>query len=98
MRNAIGGGRAKTLAAGRGSLPWVGVASRVGRSPPDPAGLALTGQAFAFLPLPVLTGLPVHVNAVFELSSNRRDVWQGHTTAGNGAARAEWNRILLEVS
>jgi sacsin len=33
------------------------------------------GQAFCFLPLPVRTGLPVHVNAFFELSSNRRDIW-----------------------
>ena len=33
------------------------------------------GHAFCFLPLPVQTGLPVHVNAFFELSSNRRDIW-----------------------
>jgi sacsin len=33
------------------------------------------GQAFCFLPLPIKTGLPVHVNAFFELSSNRRDIW-----------------------
>jgi sacsin len=35
----------------------------------------VTGRAFCFLPLPALTGLPVHLNAYFELSSNRRDVW-----------------------
>ena len=33
------------------------------------------GRAFCFLPLPVCTGLPVHVNGYFELSSNRRDIW-----------------------
>lgn len=35
----------------------------------------VAGQAFCFLPLPIPTGLPVHVNAFFELSSNRRDIW-----------------------
>ena len=36
---------------------------------------AVAGQAFCFLPLPIPTGLPIHVNGYFELSSNRRDVW-----------------------
>lgn len=39
------------------------------------AGAGSGGRAFCFLPLPVATGLPVHVNAFFELSSNRRDIW-----------------------
>jgi hypothetical protein len=34
------------------------------------------GQAFCFLPLPVRTQLPVHVNAFWELSANRRDIWR----------------------
>ena len=40
---------------------------------------ALQGMAACFLPLPVATGLPVHVNGYFELSSNRRDIWCGST-------------------
>ncbi|XP_074588626.1 LOW QUALITY PROTEIN: uncharacterized protein LOC141844465 [Curcuma longa] len=54
------------------------------------------GQAFCFLPLPISTGLPVHVNAYFELSSNRRDIWFGNDMAGGGKARSEWNICLLE--
>ncbi|CAL9081959.1 unnamed protein product [Musa acuminata var. zebrina] len=54
------------------------------------------GRAFCFLPLPVTTGLPVHVNAYFELSSNRRDIWFGNDMAGGGKARSEWNICLLE--
>ncbi|WOK94827.1 sacsin [Canna indica] len=54
------------------------------------------GRAFCFLPLPVSTGLPVHVNAYFELSSNRRDIWFGNDMAGGGKARSEWNICLLE--
>lgn len=38
-----------------------------------PAGSApsQSGKAYCFLPLPVQTGLPLHLNAFFELSSNR---------------------------
>ena len=38
---------------------------------------ALGGKAFCFLPLPVTTGLPINLNAFFELSANRRDIWWG---------------------
>lgn len=54
------------------------------------------GQAFCFLPLPISTGLPVHVNAYFELSSNRRDIWFGNDMAGGGKKRSDWNIYLLE--
>lgn len=54
------------------------------------------GRAFCFLPLPVITSLPVHVNAYFELSSNRRDIWMGNDMAGGGKMRSEWNMALLE--
>ena len=49
------------------------------------------GEAFSFLPLGVKTSLPVHVNANFALTSNRRNVW---TTQGD--ARWEHNAFLLE--
>lgn len=54
------------------------------------------GRAFCFLPLPIVTGLPVHINAYFELSSNRRDIWFGNDMAGGGKIRSEWNMCLLE--
>ncbi|XP_066349988.1 uncharacterized protein [Miscanthus floridulus] len=54
------------------------------------------GRAFCFLPLPINTSLPVHVNAYFELSSNRRDIWIGNDMAGGGRVRSEWNLALLE--
>ncbi len=43
----------------------------------EAAGPPEDGRAFCFLPLPIRTGLPVHVNGYFELSSNRRDIWWG---------------------
>ena len=45
------------------------------QSPNSRVGNEGSGNAFCFLPLPVDTGLPVHVNGFFELSSNRRDIW-----------------------
>ena len=93
-------------------VPWAAVAAELETetsaetfAEEDPNALASatgehsrepTGRAFCFLPLPARTGLPVHVNAFFELSSNRRDVWHGGDMSGGGAARSEWNRALLE--
>ncbi|KAK4397028.1 Sacsin [Sesamum angolense] len=58
--------------------------------------LDFDGRAFCFLPLPISTGLPVHINAYFELSSNRRDIWFGDDMAGDGKMRSDWNMYLLE--
>ncbi|RZB94315.1 sacsin-like [Glycine soja] len=55
------------------------------------------GRAFCFLPLPISTGLPAHINAYFELSSNRRDIWFGSDMAGGGRKRSDWNIYLLET-
>ncbi|KAG8376019.1 hypothetical protein BUALT_Bualt09G0019400 [Buddleja alternifolia] len=60
------------------------------------ATLNFEGRAFCFLPLPISTGLPVHINAYFELSSNRRDIWFGDDMAGDGKMRSDWNMYLLE--
>lgn len=57
---------------------------------------AIEGRAFCFLPLPISTGLPAHINAYFELSSNRRDIWFGNDMAGGGKVRSDWNMLLLE--
>ncbi|TYH39166.1 hypothetical protein ES332_D12G162000v1 [Gossypium tomentosum] len=56
----------------------------------------IEGRAFCFLPLPISTGLPAHINAYFELSSNRRDIWFGNDMAGGGKKRSDWNIYLLE--
>ena len=70
MLNVLGGGEAKRLALesrnnGRGYIPWVGVAAQIAKQQPGAdteAVPAVEGQAFTFLPLPVKTGLPVHVS------------------------------------
>jgi sacsin len=83
-------------------LPWVGVAALLPEQVQDlqaSSGAAGShiGRAFCFLPLPIHTALPVHVNGFFELSSNRRDVWAPSADmSGSGAARAQWNLRLME--
>ncbi len=54
-----------------------------------------SGRAFCFLPLPVGTEMPVHINSYFELSSNRRDLWFGDDMAGVGKVKSQWNALLL---
>ena len=53
----------------------------------------LLGNVFCFLPLPVVTNLPVHVNGQFALSSNRRSIWSGNTED----SKTLWNKAIFEA-
>lgn len=93
--NQLGGGNASKMAKDPSLshmklVPWAGVAARV-----LPRCEVDDGNAYCFLPLPVKTNLPVHVNGYFELSSNRRDVWWGDDMSGDGKSRAEWNKSII---
>ncbi|XP_063798761.1 sacsin-like [Pseudophryne corroboree] len=46
------------------------------------------GTVFCFLPLPVSSGLPFHINGSFSVMSNRKSLWD--TTV-----KGEWNKKLL---
>jgi len=105
--NQLGGGRAGAMAASKEYehmklVAWAGVAARLSWRALGGVGInndseepIIEGRAFCFLPLPVNTRLPVHINGYFELSSNRRDIWHGDDMAGDGRVRAEWNNSLL---
>eukprot|EP00966_Prymnesium_polylepis_P153712 3549704-Prymnesium_polylepis.1 len=68
-------------------VPWGGIAARL--SPDAREGKwDVDGRPYCLLPLPATTGLPVHVNGFFELSSNRRDIWYGDDMVGAGRLRA----------
>ena len=55
-----------------------------------------SGKIFCFLPLPVESKLPVHINGHFVLSSNRRQLW--HSTDPNQHDdRTRWNTNLLNA-
>ncbi|CAH2319536.1 Hypothetical predicted protein [Pelobates cultripes] len=73
------------------SLPIAGVAlplkknHETGRWSPDL--LDFKGVAFCFLPLPIFSGLPFHLNGSFSVMSNRKSLWD--TTE-----KGEWNKRL----
>lgn len=58
----------------------------------------VSGRAFCFLPLPLASGLPCHVNGCFALTSNRRGLWVEDADRQLGDAhhlrKAQWNRLL----
>jgi hypothetical protein len=55
------------------------------------------GKLFSFLPLPIETGLPVHIQASFAMASNRRSLWIGSDTKGNGKPAVAWNDYLFQT-
>ena len=56
---------------------------------------AVPGEAFCFLPLSISTGLPVHVNGFFAVTSNRRQIWEPGTTEHDKPFEGDWNESLL---
>ena len=52
------------------------------------------GKLFCFLPLTVQTGLPVHINGQFALSSNRHSLWSSDS---GDDSRANWNSFLVQA-
>ncbi|XP_010224111.1 PREDICTED: sacsin-like [Tinamus guttatus] len=46
------------------------------------------GQVFCHLPMPVASGLPIHVHGAFSILSNRKGLW-------NTAEHGKWNQALL---
>jgi hypothetical protein len=93
----LGGGSANAIGVVNEHMkliPWGGAAAKI--SPRATDGQAdCGGLVYCSLPLPVTTNLRQNINGYFELSSNRRDIWQGSDMAGEGMTRAQWNRALL---
>ena len=104
ISQCIGAGAARDVACDPVSahlklIPWGGVAAHLSHNISNDSGdsaLNREGRAFCFLPLPVQTHLPVHVNAYFELSSNRRELWLGEDMRGEASQRAAWNRLVIQ--
>ena len=53
------------------------------------------GLVFSFLPLPVHTGLPVHINGSFAVASSRRHLCERNED-DKFDMRSQWNEALLE--
>ena len=54
------------------------------------------GQVFCFLPLPVKSGFPVHINGHFILNSTRRELWKSSDVTATDN-RSTWNNNLIEA-
>ena len=54
------------------------------------------GKAFCFLPLPIPTYLPVHINGQFVLSSSRRSLWSGEKGTIDDE-KEQWNKKILKA-
>lgn len=46
------------------------------------------GEVFCYLPLRMKTGLPVHINGCFAVTSNRKEIWKTDT-------KGQWNSIFM---
>ncbi|KAH3761119.1 Sacsin protein [Pelomyxa schiedti] len=86
----------KNKAKGIASIaPWIGVAAPVTVVPPITKALkhfvpySGPGTLNCFLPLPELSGLPVAINAIFELSTGRE--------LTSSVAQSLWNQILFSL-
>ena len=86
-----------------GLLPKAAVAARLAtndspsrrrrslNSPPQINQHSKIYRAFCFLPLPIETGLPVHVNGQFVLDKSRRNLWRDE---GGQGQRTQWNNFI----
>ena len=54
------------------------------------------GEVFCFLPLPIQSNLPVHVNGHFVLDASRRALWKS-TQPDHVDDRSKWNKNLLNA-
>ena len=58
-------------------------------------GSKANGNVFCYLPLPICSGLPVHINGTFAVSSNRRNLLV-KTEDDKANFGQEWNEVLLK--
>ena len=61
------------------------------------SGLNLNGTIFCYLPLPMHSGLPVHINGAFAVTSNRRHL-QEKLEDDKDCHGVKWNTKLMEDS
>ena len=106
--SSMGSGEAMQLAKNdRTLLPSAGVACRLdsresNRFLPLPIekeadGRIVNGTIFCYLPLPIYSGLPVHINGAFAVASNRRSL-QEKVADDKKRFGVNWNDVLMQDS
>ena len=72
---------------------------RHGIAAPLEAAETIVGQVYCFLPLPILSHLPVHINGHFALNTARRDLWKSTDPKrpGSDDPRHTWNKNIISA-
>jgi sacsin len=100
IRTDAGGELAKVIEAMYESqekvLPWAGAAARINAVSTEGNPQPVNGKVYCFLPLPLATGLPVHINGFFNLNSSRDNLSSDSGQTGKDRPRAIWNQLLAQ--
>ena len=102
VASSLGSGQAMQFSEqDKSLLPSAGVAVQLMLNdaflPVPVCGSSNTGILFCYLPLPIRSGLPVHVNGAFAVASNRRNLKE-KTEDDKSSLGVEWNNVLLKDS
>ncbi|KPQ32882.1 MAG: sacsin SacS [Phormidium sp. OSCR] len=77
-------------------LPWTGAAARITASRTGGRPAAVEGKVYCFLPLPLASGWPIHLNGFFNLNSSRDNLSSDSGQTGKDRPRAVWNQRLAQ--
>ncbi|KAL4245751.1 hypothetical protein ABKN59_001667 [Abortiporus biennis] len=73
----------------------------LGLAVPLPLSLDRSGRLFTYLPLPLPTGFPLHIHALFALTQARQNLWscseKGMVHGTRDELLVEWNKSLFEI-
>lgn len=98
IRTDEGGDLAKVIEAMHQSqekvVPWAGAAARINAASTEGNLPPVSGKVYCFLPLPLETGLQVHINGFFNLNSSRDNLSSDSGQTGKDKPRAIWNGLL----
>ena len=102
VASSMGKGEALKFSRGKkGLIPSAGVAVRLSLDNGSVSGSLcpsdFKGTLFCYLPLPIYSGLPLHVNGAFAVASNRRTLKE-KTNDDKACVGADWNNILFQDS
>ncbi|MEA5499426.1 hypothetical protein VB834_08965 [Limnoraphis robusta Tam1] len=76
-------------------LPWAGAAARISTSCQGEKTEPIRGRVYCFLPLPLETEFPIHINGFFNLNSSRDNLSSDLGQTGKDSPRAIWNQLLV---
>ena len=76
-------------------LPWAGAAARISTSCQGEKAQPIRGRVYCFLPLPLETEFPIHINGFFNLNSSRDNLSSDLGQTGKDRPRAIWNQLLV---